>query len=149
MSSSHQHAILMMYMQARSIEALLTASSAASDANACPLNQETTAQGRCQGIHEYAGCQVHGGLVNYMTFHFCTIEEQLGTSMGAVVGVIFLSLWLIFLMSLLASTAELYLVPPLTSLSDYLNLSPVGSSSSDCYHCMHGRSCSLPPSPVL
>lgn len=44
---------------------------------------------------------------------------------GAVAGTVLLLLWLLLLMSMMGSTADCFFVPPLTLLSDYLQLSPV------------------------
>jgi sodium/potassium/calcium exchanger 6 len=80
------------------------------------FNITTATQNRCVFVENWC----HGeatGMFAYLKFHFCNMG-------GSPVSFILLILWLMLILSILASTADNFLVPQLETLSEYLNLSP-------------------------
>jgi hypothetical protein len=67
-------------------------------------------------------CRSLAGLLDYLEMVYCNIGESTTELIG---GATLLFLWLLYLMMLMSSTAEMYFVPPLTVLADHLKLSPV------------------------
>jgi sodium/potassium/calcium exchanger 6 len=63
-------------------------------------------------------CSGEASLINYLSFVLCDLHSV------QVLGYVFLALWLLLLISLLATTADYYFVPPLEYLSDKLRLPP-------------------------
>eukprot|EP00966_Prymnesium_polylepis_P219024 5068170-Prymnesium_polylepis.1 len=58
------------------------------------------------------------GVIPYMRWHYCGMACVPGLS------IFFCTCWILFLFSLVASTADEYMVPNLERLSDMLKLSP-------------------------
>jgi sodium/potassium/calcium exchanger 6 len=80
--------------------------------------EETNLSSSCAVVEAYCGGRGEG-LFQYMHLRYCA----LGAAPGAAT-VALLALWLLLLISLLATTADCYFVPQLEALSGYLQLSP-------------------------
>ena len=80
--------------------------------------EETNLSSSCAVVEAYCGGRGEG-LFQYMHLRYCA----LGAAPGAAT-VALLALWLLLLISLLATTADCYFVPQLEALSGYLRLSP-------------------------
>jgi sodium/potassium/calcium exchanger 6 len=77
----------------------------------------TPAKDSCEYVKNW--CQGDAtGWFAYMKFHYCNMSKV------PVISFILLLLWLVLVISLLATTADNFFVPQLETLSDYLKLSP-------------------------
>jgi len=74
---------------------------------------------KCAYVRE--NCDDAAGIINYLVIRYCYNNGSVG---WAVFVIFFLFVWLLILMSLLGSTADVFFVPALTLLSEELNLSP-------------------------
>ncbi|KAH8062026.1 calcium:sodium antiporter [Aureococcus anophagefferens] len=79
--------------------------------------EETNVSSSCAVVEAYCGGRGEG-LFQYMHLRYCA----LGAAPRRAVAL--LALWLLLLISLLATTADCYFVPQLEALSGYLQLSP-------------------------
>ncbi|KAJ4462619.1 Ca2+:Cation Antiporter [Paratrimastix pyriformis] len=84
-----------------------------------------------------ANCTDSGGIINYLSVHFCLLGSV------PVLSYIFQVIWIVYMFSLLGTTASDYFVPALTSISELLHLSPNvagGNGAPDVFSMIAGGS---------